>query len=359
VHGTAPNTKQQGIFRIIGENCNRLNNRIGSNGEIAKALDIKEDLDLNCLMYCKHRINFRHKENKNDLKQMFQHNIHEGKVAGRVQEGGMGTICFGESTSHIKKTGRDSKGLGWWSWILFSGTNGHSTQVITAYNPCKNNNANLGMTYQQQRQYFITKKEDLTSLLVLFWKHLVKQIKEWHKAGKRIILFMDHNEHVINRPLEKELADKEGLELREAIVQHTGTSPGTTFFRGSKPIIGMWVSSNLKISNACMMPFGYGIGDHCAFILDIPIESLVGVDPVKIVQPAGRRLNSRLLGCNQLYINSLERNITWHQLLERQLKAHTGNYSDEERAHRVIIINEEGKAYMRRAEKICRKIKCC
>jgi hypothetical protein len=53
VHGTAPNTKQQGIFRIMGENCNGLNNRIGSNGKIAKALDIKEDLDINCLMYCK------------------------------------------------------------------------------------------------------------------------------------------------------------------------------------------------------------------------------------------------------------------------------------------------------------------
>jgi hypothetical protein len=62
-----------------------------------------------------------------------------------------------------------------------------------------------------------------------------------------------------------------------------GTCPGATFFCGSKPINGMWVSSNLKISNACVMPFGYRIGDHHAFILDIIIESLVGVDPVKIV----------------------------------------------------------------------------
>ncbi len=362
MHGTARNTKQQGIFRIMGENCNGLNNRIGSNGKIAKALDIKEDLHIDCLMYCEHRINFRHKENKNDLKQMFQHelvctavsahNIHEGKVAGRVQEGGTGTICFGESTGYIKKTGRDSEGLGRWSWILFCDTNGHSTQVITAYNLCKNTNANLGTTYQQQQQYFITKKKDLTSPLFLLWKHLVKQIKEWCKAGERIILFMNNNEHVINGPLGKEMADKEGLDLREAIVQHTGLSPGATFFRGSRPINGMWVSSNLKISNACVMPFGYGIGDHRAFILDIPIESLVGVDPVKIAQPAGRRLNSRLPGCSQSYINSLEGNITWHQLLERLFKAHTDNYSDKKRACRVIIIDEEGKAYMRRAEKI-------
>ncbi len=71
-HGMAPNTKQDGIFRIMGENCNRLNNRIGGNGKIGKIMDIKEDLDVNCLMICKYRVNFRHKDNKNDLKQMFQ-----------------------------------------------------------------------------------------------------------------------------------------------------------------------------------------------------------------------------------------------------------------------------------------------
>jgi hypothetical protein len=60
-----------------------------------------------------------------------------------------------------------------------------------------------------------------------------------------------------------------------------------------------------------------------------------------------------------LYINSLEGNITRHQLLERLFEAHTGNYSDKERARRVTVMDEEGKAYMWQAEKICRKIKCC
>ena len=75
VHGTAPNTKRQGIFRILGENCNGFNNRIGGNNKIAKSMDIKEDLDIDCLLYCKHRLNFRHKDNKNDLKQMFQQEL--------------------------------------------------------------------------------------------------------------------------------------------------------------------------------------------------------------------------------------------------------------------------------------------
>jgi hypothetical protein len=50
---------------------------------------------------------------------------------------------------------------------------------------------------------------------------------------------MDHNKHIINRPLRKELGDKNGLDLREAIVQHMGASPGATFFQGSKPVDGM------------------------------------------------------------------------------------------------------------------------
>ncbi len=115
IHGTAPNTKQDRIFQIMGENCNGFNNRIGGNEKIGKLLDIKEDLDIDCLMICEHRLNFRHKDNKNNLKQMFQrelactavsaHNVHEAKYEGRVQEGGSGTICFGESTGFITKTG--------------------------------------------------------------------------------------------------------------------------------------------------------------------------------------------------------------------------------------------------------------
>jgi hypothetical protein len=48
-----------------------------------------------------------------------------------------------------------------------------------------------------------------------------------------------------------------------------------------------------------------------------------------------------------------------HRLLERLQDSHTGGYSAEDTARRVITINEEGKAYMHCAEKICQKIKCC
>jgi hypothetical protein len=107
------------------------------------------------------------------------------------------------------------------------------------------------------------------------------------------------------------------------------------------------------------MPFGYGIGDHRAYILNILLELLVGENPTKIVRPAGRRLNSRLPGCSKAYIKSLKDNIVNHRLLERLHDTHTGAYSDSKQARKVIIIDEEGKAYMSHVEKVCRKLKCC
>jgi len=246
VHGFTPNTKQPGIFQLMGKNCNGFNNKIGRNNKIDKALDIKDKLDIDCLLYCKHRINFWHKDNKNDLKQMFQwelactaiaaHNVHEGKHARRVQEGDTGSICFGDATEYVEKVGRNDKGLGQWCWILLGGADGHNRRIITAYNPCKNKNINSGTTYQQQRRYFIMKRKDLTCPLILFRKHLIKLIRQWRTDRDRIVLFMDHNKHTIDGHLGKALVDTDSPDLCEAIKLHTGTSPGATFFRGSWPI---------------------------------------------------------------------------------------------------------------------------
>ena len=238
------------------------------------------------------------------------HNVHEARIAGRVQEGGTGSICFGNTVGYVKKKGKDEEGLERWCWVLLGGNNGHQTRIISAYNSCKNKTVYSGTTYQQQRRYFITQKKDLTCPQTLFWRNLIKQIRSWRESGDKIILFMDHNKHVTNGPLGRELGNRNGLDLREAIVQHTGTSPGATFFHGSKPIDRMWVSGDLDISNAYVMPFGYGAGNHCAFVLDIPLESLIGVNPVKIVRSVSRRLNSRLAGCCKAYIDSLEYHTT-------------------------------------------------
>jgi hypothetical protein len=120
---------------------------------------------------------------------------------------------------------------------------------------------------------------------------------------------MDHNEHTYDGPLGRALADMSSLGLRKAVLHHTGTQTGATFFRDSKPIDGLWVSSNIDIANVCVMPFGYGVGNHCMFVLDVTLESLIGKTPTKIVHPALRRLNSKIPNCSTAYTKTLEDNI--------------------------------------------------
>jgi hypothetical protein len=127
---------------------------------------------------------------------------------------------------------------------------------------------------------------------------------------------MDHNKHVYDGMLGKALSDRDGLNLQEVILKQNGAPTGATFFRGLQPINGLWASDNLDISNACVMPFGCGVGNHCAFTLDIPLQSLVGVNPVQIFRPASQRLTSRLPGCGKAYVMSLEENIIQHCLIK-------------------------------------------
>ncbi len=174
-----------------------------------------------------------------------------------------------------------------------------------------------------------------------------------------IILFMDHNKQVYDGTLGKALSDKKGLNLNKVILQCTGELTRAACFRGSKQTNGLWASSDLKISNTCIMPLGFGVGNHQAFITDIPLESLVGEIPVKIVRPAGPKSNSQLPQCGDEFSRSLKKGIIQHRLLEPLHDAHTRDFTPEERTNIVIGIDKEGKTYMLHVEKICRKIKLC
>jgi len=74
-HGLPPNTKQDGIFRLQCENPNGFNNRITGNWKLDKAIDLKDELEADGLLYCEHRLNLKHRDNKNNFKQMFQQEV--------------------------------------------------------------------------------------------------------------------------------------------------------------------------------------------------------------------------------------------------------------------------------------------
>ncbi len=81
--------------------------------------------------------------------------------------------------------------------------------------------------------------------------------------------------------------------MSEVVGDFTGKKIGPTFFRGSKPIDGIWATPDITIAHACIMPAGFGVGDHRLFVVDFQEESLVGTAPFRIKRFASRRLNTK------------------------------------------------------------------
>ncbi len=99
---------------------------------------------------------------------------------------------------------------------------------------------------------------------------------------------LDVNEHIYKKFIGKELTDPEGLNMSKVEGDFTQQLVGSTFFRGSKPINGVWATLDISISNVVIMPAGYSIGDHRLFVINMATRDLVGESPPKVARPASR-----------------------------------------------------------------------
>ena len=368
VHGSAPKSKGEGITRLIYENVNGLNNRLCDNEDVEKAKEIHDFLEVDIVAYNEHRLNMAHKSNVNGFNQLFKggeaaiqsvvaHNVHEN--IGRIQEGGTSLIMFGPLTEHLQQQGqtKDETGLGRWSIMTLEGV-GVRTRIVCGYNPCYNNsnNPNSSTTYQQHRRYFRPRNE-FKCPRTLFREHLINMLSKWRAEGDRLIVCLDANEDIYNKSIGQALTDIDGLAMKEVVGEFTRTPLGTTFFRGSKPIDGIWATSDLTVSNASVMPAGYGIGDHRLFVIDFATQDLVGTHPPKVVRPTSRRLNTKLPGVANRYTKTLEELILKHRLIERTGEVYLQHKSTETFTRKLNALDSELGDYMRHAEKKCRKIK--
>jgi hypothetical protein len=313
-------------------------------------------------------MNMGHKSNINGFNQLFKggeaaiqsvvaHNVNEN--FGRIQEGGTSLIMFGPLTEHLQQQGqtKDETGLGRWSIMTLKGV-GVCTRIVCGYNPCYNNtnNPNSTTTYQQHRRYFRPRNE-FKCPRTLFREHLIQLLSKWRSEGDRLIVCLDANEDIYTKSIGKALTDVDGLAMKEVVGAFTGTPLGTTFFRGSKPIDGVWATSDLTICNASVMPAGYGIGDHRMFVIDFATQDLVGIHPPKVVRPTSRRLNTKLPGVADRYTKTLEGLILRHRMIERTGEAHLQYNSKRTFTKKLNSLDQELGDYMKHAEKKCRKIK--
>jgi hypothetical protein len=103
------------------------------------------------------------------------------------------------------------------------------------------------------------------------------------------------------------------LGMLEVVGNFTGKKIGPTFFRGSKPFDGIWATPEIVVTHACIMPAGFGVGDHRLFVVDFQEESLVGTAPFRIKRFAARRLNTKVSsGATQKYLRKMEEQLARH-----------------------------------------------
>jgi len=140
----------------------------------------------------------------------------------------------------------------------------------------------------------------------------------------------------------------------EAVGGYTGKKIGPTYFRGQLPIDGIWTIADVTVANTCIMPVGYGIGDHRLFIVDLHTSSLVGPGPPREQQAASRRLNTCLPHAVKKYTENLEENLRWHRLIKKLGEAHSEGRSKEHIQSRIVKVDRESMQFMKHAAKKCR-----
>ena len=231
VHGIAPGPKPEGVTRLLYENPDGFNTRIGGNEKLEKAKEVIDELEADIVAYSEHQINSAHKENVNGMSQMFHggeaeirsiigHNVHEN--VARRQQGGTSLLLYGGLIDYydFEGSGKDATGLGRWVHMALRGSEGIVTRVVCGYSPCVTTEKARRSTYQQHCRYFVEKESDETCPRRRFHDDLMNQLRKWQEAGERLVVCMDANENVYRKGSGQD-SDRTGRTGDEKGRQHT------------------------------------------------------------------------------------------------------------------------------------------
>jgi hypothetical protein len=173
---------------------------------------------------------FRHKEREIWLTAANNHH----KTETRHQPGGTGMVCRHKFLQYARKSSNNFQGLGrWCSWPFYCNPT-HSTRIVVAYRTGSDKSKGFRTIYQQQIWY-MQLQHLKGSPQQLFNKDLLHQCKIWCKSGKRIMLLMDANEHVLTRKFNRVLT-RTGSDLEEFTHKCWGAYQPYKHINGSIPI---------------------------------------------------------------------------------------------------------------------------
>ena len=85
------------------------------------------------------------------------------------------------------------------------------------------------------------KEKDRNCPRTRFKNYLLTQLRKWREQVDRRIVCMGVNEDIYRKRIGKALTMSDDLQMIEAVGNYTGKKIGATFFRGTKPIDGVWL----------------------------------------------------------------------------------------------------------------------
>jgi hypothetical protein len=243
--------------------------------------------------------------------------------------GGTMTTVTGKWQSRVTEMGQDDKGLGRWSYVRLRSKK-TTLMIMTAYRPVMSQGPNTVW----MQQWALLRESGLKNPdpIETFYTDLDALLQEWKKLGFEIILMMDSNEPIGEKPgkLTSILSNAKLTDLVRH--RHPEAQEPNTHIRGSKRIDFIFGSAKVleNCSNAGILPFGMGYhSDHRAIFATIQIDKVLmanvsTVDSItarKLQQATPRERETFILKAYEILenqnifqkMNSLNAETTWSE----------------------------------------------
>ena len=271
------------------------------------------------------------------------------------QPGGTMTISIGKTSHRVHSTGKDTTGLGRWSWTKFRGSQNITLRTITAYRPCIPTTRGPSTVFSQHQRY-LDSIDDTRCPREAMLNDLLRFIITCRQEGDQIALLMDCNTDVRNAQFKQRMLD---AGLTEAITSNRANIDAATHNRGSKPIDGIFISHTLQIKASGYLPFGDFPSDHRALWIDITSENAFGIKIKEIVRPQARKLKSDDPPSRKKFITAYTTYLSRHKLEERLYALQTRatlplSQNDANELDQIFALRMRG---VEEAESKCRKLR--
>ena len=280
-------------------------------------------------------------------------------TSDKCQPGGTGIISTGTNAHRIMGHGKDTTGLGRWSWTKYRGKEGLSFVVVSAYRPVANTNGDSpNSTWNQHKRYFANQGKDANPREQIL-TDLARQIREWYREGTQIAVLMDANEFIGSAKL---IAFFRQFEIYEAILSlHPHKKAPATRCPGSITIDGVWLSRSLQISQAGYSRISDSYFDHRSGWVDISCSSAFGYDAPSLCTFQMRKLKMEDPKVVKKYNTILCKQLKLHKVGKKLVRLKATLQPDEElndeQATDLESIDKKRIESMIHAEAKCRKFK--